>query len=686
VLAKRSEGRSKKTSNTVNIDSRRVVLVNSARPNPGMDLECTCIEVDGISLVHLIYNFRDLIKQKGKTATLPPEEALNILGVMIEDARRLLLRSPILTRVPQRIVIQKSLNTRYGMDTGTRFYTYTTSKGISAMIHQAGGYYSALQMYGKAEMYIRPKFLQMLVFLVSLLNDTDLEKLRPVLEQTFNLKADRQSIELTIMKTFTSWAVSPNLFLTGVLSAFRMTPVNIEDRKQERVKAWSEFLGGAARLGWLLPCTMEQKTNEAGSWKMKWDEYKSTDIFDHLQYCGEKRAVNEIPPLKIQSGQFASMQVSVDFVNNQTYLVDAEKLDSITLAMPGTYIITDPDTKHQYDLKVVYEPLFLQLDQIYVDLENIAGFYNQFISQFEGKPQRGSKFWDRLRLKSRHHFHFAVTKPAGSRTRHITSIVDNSNNTETTIAICYKLDGRTLDFSNFLDGVTGDINALNYTIRKLDDFQKHLKEQKTRKDDHAKKMVEKLDGNLQLVFQKLQNVDEERKLMRAKRDGKGDEPIIRVHFPSHIHFKQDQAWRDFTQTISPDLSRLAVCSERYKITETPKWANNVVKMELGNDGWIFMATTFSTDVPETEEQRNEEVCKGDSVLLLGGLVVVVGTPQLPTGSMVTPNTTSATSTSETLEVLNYLKLSAVEREAGNEPRRRRGGGIRPPKLEQSVLF
>jgi hypothetical protein len=53
---------------------------------------------------------------------------------MIEDAGRLLVRSPILARVAQRVTVQKSQNTRYGFDIGTMFDTYSTSKGIREVI------------------------------------------------------------------------------------------------------------------------------------------------------------------------------------------------------------------------------------------------------------------------------------------------------------------------------------------------------------------------------------------------------------------------------------------------------------------------------------------------------------------------------------------------------------------------
>ena len=110
----------------------------------------------------------------------------------------------------------------------------------------------------EAQEKIRPKFMQMVVFLLSLLNDEDLKNLQPALEQSYDLKADRKSIEMTILKVLTYFAVGSNLFLTGVISAFQMKPILIKDDEKSESIAWDHFLGEAARLGWL--CQAHRKT------------------------------------------------------------------------------------------------------------------------------------------------------------------------------------------------------------------------------------------------------------------------------------------------------------------------------------------------------------------------------------------------------------------------------------------
>jgi hypothetical protein len=93
----------------------------------------------------------------------------------------------------------------------------------------------------------------MLVFLLSLLNDTDLERLRPSLEKSYDLKADRQSIELALLKVLTYEAVGPYSFLTGVIDTVRMKRVEIEDTVEAKKRKWVIFLEEIVRLGWILP-------------------------------------------------------------------------------------------------------------------------------------------------------------------------------------------------------------------------------------------------------------------------------------------------------------------------------------------------------------------------------------------------------------------------------------------------
>lgn len=104
-----------------------------------------------------------------------------------------------------RTKIINSKNTRYGVNTPGVFSasTITTSKGIQETISQSASYFNSLDPINsndKRQAFIRFRFLQMELLLLSLLNEEDLQEISEFLETTCNIRADRQNIELLFMK------------------------------------------------------------------------------------------------------------------------------------------------------------------------------------------------------------------------------------------------------------------------------------------------------------------------------------------------------------------------------------------------------------------------------------------------------------------------------------------------------
>jgi hypothetical protein len=651
-------------NDTVNISSKNVTLLNSLSERGEYDLESTCIEVDGISLLNLIYNFRDLIGKQGQHANIAPEGTVKILEIMIEDARRLLIRSPILTRAAQRIVIQSSRNTRYGFDTGKMFHTFTTSRGIAEMIQQGVGYYSSLNQNSGEQSKIKPRFLQMVVFLLSLLNDTDLKRLESALEKSYDLKADRQSIELTVLKVLTLEAVGPYSFLTGVISAIRMQRIEITDTEEAKKKEWDYFLGYIGRCGWLLPGPGPQVGRKVGSWKVEWDKsFVCSNVFDHLQYSGEKDTVNSIPPLKVNSDALASQEVLADLSNGHTYMLTVKDLDEITMANKNRYIVTDPVTKKQSDLVVREDILFSELHTAWEDLERICSTVNDY-SEVQSSPQllrrknsTVKNFFGSGRPRLNRPY-FSVQKPLGRRTKYTTTITDDSQPLEDAIAISWKLDGRRITHNELIKGANSDITRFLHCLAQLKSFaSKQAKLSTTSRDEQMTDLVTRLSRSLEKVEIALKHADEQRIEMQKTftRVPKADEPVTRVHFPGNVHWKQELPYCKYRQGVTEDTMQLCVESEIYTVTEDPVWDSNVGTLVLGGNITATVApfadvgTDFAVDA--NGDQLEGEVAKGETVLLLGHVAAVVE-PQ-----------------DGLYRVVTYLHLLSVNR--GPAPRRRR---------------
>ena len=95
-------------------------------------MEATLIKVDRILLLGLITNYRYLISQAGPHMSF--EKNRSLPETIIEDTRRLCVRSPVLFRILTRSRIINSRNTRYGIDHFDVFRTITTSTGIKEII------------------------------------------------------------------------------------------------------------------------------------------------------------------------------------------------------------------------------------------------------------------------------------------------------------------------------------------------------------------------------------------------------------------------------------------------------------------------------------------------------------------------------------------------------------------------
>lgn len=210
---------------------------------------------------------------------------------MIEDARRLYIRSPILFRMSTRRHIISSKKTRYGVGHGLIFRTLTTSRGIKNIISLSASYFNALSTSGNKDKYqesIRPKFLQMLVLLLSLLNDEDLGDLKEFLETTYRIKADRLSLELLILKVLPLMSINSKVFMKSLVMAIEVFDFVAELDTRRECEMWNKLVQRLLHLGYMLPGTVAQLGQTSLSWIIKWPEdgIKDSYIFRHLQYRG----------------------------------------------------------------------------------------------------------------------------------------------------------------------------------------------------------------------------------------------------------------------------------------------------------------------------------------------------------------------------------------------------------------
>jgi hypothetical protein len=632
--------------NRVNIASENVFLVSSSLERSNADLEVTCIEVDGISLFGLITNFRELIEQKGRNATLEPDETIDLLEVMVEDARIFLSRSPILSSVSHRLTIQKSKNTRYGFDGGAQFHTVTTSRGIAEMIELSVAYYSTLNDIKEAQLKVRPIVMQMVMLLLSLLNDDDLRRISGILEKQYELRADRQSIELSILKVLPLTAVGSHHFLECVLSNVRMQQQDLFDSEAARCEAWNRFVAEISQAGWVLPGSVEQleddqddKLPKDGSWKVRWNKFCNTDVFDHLQYCGEKGMINKIPPMKIRPKGGVRIQVLADFRNGKKYYLDSRDLDEITQASAKSkrYDLVCPATNEHTDLVIDSRPVFQEIDDALDLMGHICNEINCVSPYIDQQPQerRGgiggavallsrSGTNSRRSTSSRQGMHFTPPKLAGSRQRNSISILSGPQRKAEEIAVAWVVGGKKIFFNDMLGSVLDDIEQMRFLVARVHSFKNSFGSQVIvgqraggdlqQRFRHIMESLTKVEGLLKVA-------DEKRGELQSRPPRLVDSPILRVHFPGQIHEKQEMPWQHYSSSLlgGTDAGRIAVEGVRARVQDVA-WDGGVATLQL--EGFAE-ATALSTDEALSEQDRADEVRPGDTVLLMGGLMMVV---------------------------------------------------------------
>lgn len=272
------------------------------------------------------------------------EDTKELLETMIEDARRLYFRSPVLCRMSTRSKIMSSEDTRYGIDHCLMFRTIITSKGIREIISLSASYYESLDPAGSddaTQRSIRPRILQMTVLLLSLLNDNDLLEIQDFLEHTYKFKAGRRNLELAILKVIPLMSISPRVFLESLVPAIEGFPLS-SDQYEDHSHIWDTFVRRILLDGYLLPGTVMGLGREDLSWISKWPEggLRFTDVFNSLQYGGRLRTVNEIPPMDLRP-EAQLEEVIVIMTDGSRWLVSSMDIESITCLSPGIYAVRE---------------------------------------------------------------------------------------------------------------------------------------------------------------------------------------------------------------------------------------------------------------------------------------------------------------------------------------------------------
>lgn len=535
---------------------------------------------------------------------------------MIEDARRLCIRSPILFRMSTRHHIASSKNTRYGVDHGLMFRTLTTSRGIKNIISLSASYFNALSTPGnkdKSQDLIRPKFLQMLVLLLSLLNDEDLSDLKEFLQTTYRIKADRQSLELLVLKVLPLMSINSKVFINALVTTVEGLIGEIELDTQQQDQNWATFIQRLLHQGYVLPGTVSQLGQTDRSWIIKWpdDGIKDSHLLRNLQYGDKTWAMNEIPSLDLNLDS-ALDEVTVILTNGARYTIGHDDLKRITCMTPGKCPLTDTVVRGQIqDLDIDEEVVNATVYDAIFRLNRIIGEYNGSLSAPRRQNSvlaRFAAFREKPDMTS-----LKEVKGSGRLTRNVAKM----NNQ--VLAIAYKIEGRKITRRDLLRHLASDIKTVSAVARILESLLEDLEDRNV--STKVEGLIHQRRQALARIQDKISQAEETRKRISGRNHADiSDEPTSKVIYPNGSPQARIPVWHDYRSWYVSGQNTLYVEAQRY-IVEHVRWVSDTM---IETRFYALSATYLLSPLSVVAEgERADEVRPNDPVLLIGQYVVIV---------------------------------------------------------------
>ena len=535
------------------------------------------------------------------------EETSELLETMIEDARRLCIRSPILFRMTTRSRIINSENTRYGTDGGPAFRTLTTSKGIKEIISLSASYYNSLDPTGgdnAVQRFIRPRFLQMIVLLLSLLNNTDLLELQDFLESTYKLKADRRNLEMLFLKVIPLLSINPRVFLKALVPATEGFPLS-SNRDEDHDHIWNVFVKRILKNGYLLPGTIDDLGRECLSWLYKWpqDGLKSTTVFDNLQYQGRLRTINDIPPIQIHPGA-STEEITVIMTDLSQYTISSEDLERITCLTPGIYSIREAGVGNRnYDLNIEDTEINGELQDAISKTNTIIQDVNRWLATTGPKPSVKNRL---LRPNRVEPMFFNEYKGSGRLTRNV-AILNHGR-----LAIAYKVEGKKISRTNCVRNMARDISALRLQVRQIEARSSTMDHKSLAREKRALKVaLEEAKAQITLADQSRVDINDFEDI--------SEEPIAKVLYDERASGREPVIWNDYKAWCQETSGLLRVEGKLSSVSSVRWLTDDMIELSLNQQSARIYASPLK---PVEEGFRDDEVRVGDIAMLVGQYVII----------------------------------------------------------------
>jgi hypothetical protein len=620
-----------------------------------------------------------------------------------------------------RSIIARSKNTRYGVSYGTVFATMTTSPGIRVFIERSVAYYTSLNDSKTDQETVRPKFLQMLVMLLSLLNDEDLQQISSILENTFKMPGNRKGLELLILKVLPLSSFNSKVFMEDLLAVIDIGAgkPQLKDRSMQRDR-WRQLQIELAQDGYLLPVHIQHtgiseepvadnledmmdamrlptqqpvrfpsdiygtagnyNVSEISSqnprlWLAAWPEdigILDSTVFKHFQHCGKSRsrgslqddivkAVNIVPHLDITSEDKENEYVAV-FANGARYRVSSHDPEYISKMQSGKYTLKEEHGNSIADLDIVEEVLNQPFTEAAKQHNELVERINQFLG---GRRERR-----RLSMRRSTSTKFTKIEEPVSATRVWAEIVQPSG-TKVRVAEAFKLGLRIVFREDIVNGMNATLSRLTRNTERIALAVPQYQIKDSDRDiammqqAHVTKIIEALDVIKTTTF------DANR--MRAELVRLGGpllptDPITTVIYTSFIQTSGEKPeWQNYGSALHSDNERMIVQSKRLVVDEILQ--GNIIKLEFHSAHLVLSIQPLGPTATAIQDEDDDfSIKRGDTVLWMGYYIVHVD--PVPDADL------------PSFEVLAYYRVLSQKR----SQRRMRGAQSAAEKLQGSFLI
>lgn len=656
------------------VDSDRIDVVDKNRDvSAEYDIVSTLIEIDMQSIMSLLGKFKEIISSGGRNVFL--KDFIVFLDTMINDVRRLYCRSPTLFRMATRSIIAKSRDTRYGVDFGNVFATMTTSEGTRIFIERSIAFYTSLDESSTDQEIVRPKFLQMLVMLLALLNDSDLESIRGLLENTFKIPGNRKGIELLILKVLPLSSINSKVFMEDLLTACNHT-INKDALKDPKlqIERWQQLQQDLANQGYILPVLTRQLASDdtfeddlealmarqeledgdsyvsprhssyesantsngdlisqyPRSWMAPWPQESGihdSTIFRHIQHCGKLKkdgnfqqetvtAVNKIPYLDITSEDRENEYVAI-FANGAKLRVRAEDSEYISAMKKDKYTLKELQGNKIVDLEIeedlLNEPIIEATKQHNYLVETI----NDFLGGRKEKKKNFFSKWPPSITLTR------LEEPTEA-TRVWAELVPQSGDRQL-CAEAFKLGDRIVFREDILRSMNDTLSRLKTNIWRIEKAipsyrMRNADEEISRmQDSYIAKLTRSLDVIKTLRTDALFKRQE---LLQREAIPLPADPIKSVIYTSFIQTSGEKPeWQQYVTRLHSDRERLIVQSKKLKVENVT--TREVMKLEFHGAKLTLTVQPLTPSSLITHDEAPSPISDGDTVLWLGYYVVHV---------------------------------------------------------------